>query len=125
MAKGKYGKYISKLQPTGIKHPEYNKKIREPLLFNEASYPGAKIQAVTQLICESGCGWGLGFTLVNPPGLDVKDEPHTHEFDEVWRTIRGRCPGGRGALPGILQECQETLLLDTYCRWPSSATSLH
>ncbi|MGD9393604.1 MAG: hypothetical protein PVJ81_01390 [Dehalococcoidia bacterium] len=84
MAQGKYAKYISKLQPTGIQHPEYNKKIREPLLFNEASYPGAPIQVVTQLICESGCGWGLGLTLVNPPGLDVKDEPHTHDYDEVW-----------------------------------------
>lgn len=84
MAQGKYAKYVRKLEPTGIKHPEYGKKMREPLKFGEKIFPGAKVQVPLQLIYESGCGWGLGLPLENPPGTDIMDLPHAHDCDEIW-----------------------------------------
>lgn len=84
MAKGKYAKYLQKLEPTGIKHPEYGKKMREPLKFSEKIFPDAKVQVPIQLICEAGCGWGLGLSLKNPSGIDIMDLPHAHDCDEIW-----------------------------------------
>lgn len=85
MAKGKYADNIKKLLPTGIKHPEYGKKMREPVLFDSRSFPNTPVTVILQYPFESGCGWGLGLNLVGPPGFDhIRDLPHTHDQDEYW-----------------------------------------
>jgi len=85
MAKGKYADNIKKLLPTGIKHPEYGKKMREPILFDSRSFPNTPVTVILQYPFESGCGWGLGLNLVGPPGFDhIMDLPHTHDQDEYW-----------------------------------------
>ena len=84
MANKNYAKYIKALEPTGIKHPEYGKKMREPLKFGDKIFPGANVQVPLQMICEGDCGWGLGLKLENPPGNVIMDLPHTHDCDEIW-----------------------------------------
>lgn len=85
MAKGKYGKYIQKLNPTGITHPEYGKTMREPILLDKRAIPQVPFIAILQYPFKSGCGWGLGNKLVGPPPFDhVEDLPHSHKQDEYW-----------------------------------------
>jgi hypothetical protein len=85
MATGKYAKNIQKLNPTGITHPEYGKKMREPILLDKRAIPQVPFIAILQYPFESGCGWGLGNKLVGPPPFDhVEDLPHSHDQDEYW-----------------------------------------
>ncbi len=83
MNTGKYAAYIRPLEPTGIKHPMYGNKIREPLMFGDQTFPGVPLQVSCQLMLESGCGWGLGHEIDSPTGK-ITDFPHSHDRDEVW-----------------------------------------
>lgn len=81
----KYENMIHTLEPTGIVHPEYGHKIREPLMYNGKGSIAASpdLQVSCQLMLQSGAGWGLGHTIEHSGGT-ITDFPHSHDYDEIW-----------------------------------------
>jgi hypothetical protein len=101
MKKGKYSDNIRPIEPTGIKHPMYGNKIREPLMFGEKTFPGFPLQVSCQLMLESDCGWGLGHEIESPYG-PITDFPHSHDKDEVWLLL-GTNPDDNKDLGGEIE----------------------
>jgi hypothetical protein len=103
MSKGEYAKYIKALEPTGIKHPKYGTMQREPLMYNgKDDLPeGPDLQVSCQLMLESGCGWGLGYTIEHPGGT-ITDFPHSHDEDEIWLFL-GTNPNDNKDLGGEIE----------------------